>query len=468
MAAAASISAARAVFTRFQGVSDMTDHVVSTRARQTVTLALALLLALASLALWACERAEDFSRDNPLDPGNPQTQGDPLNVRAELSARHDTVTLRWDAVSVPGVAGYRVLRQDVLAPPGAAKAGAKAAAVEILADLDAAAVSYLDLTTSGGATYLYKVAVRDAAGGASDVANQEGATVAVVAYADLQIGKSVDRAAPRIGDTITYTVTVTNRGPRLATGVAVTDELPAGVTYQAHTDGMQYDPASGVWNVGDLARDESASLAVSAVVAAGTVGQTVVNEARVTGLDQVDPQASNDAASVEMVPRDADSGRIVIDPEPDWLDAPWHVERFGGGFEQSGSGDATLEDIVPGFYTVTWQTVRDWHRPSPATVTQQVAIGVTVTFTGEYRVYAGEVRIRFQPEEDINPSWTLAWEFNGPQSLSSSGPVDLPDMPVGPYTLTWGDVAGYVTPPEETQRLALGQIAQFTGSYIPR
>ena len=49
--------------------------------------------------------------------------------------------------------------------------------------------------------------------------------------ADLAVTKTVSDATPNVGDQITFTVTLTNSGPDAATGVQVTDLLPAGLTF---------------------------------------------------------------------------------------------------------------------------------------------------------------------------------------------------------------------------------------------
>ena len=48
---------------------------------------------------------------------------------------------------------------------------------------------------------------------------------------DLAISKVVGSPVAAEGDTVTFTITVTNNGPSQATGVTITDQIPAGLTY---------------------------------------------------------------------------------------------------------------------------------------------------------------------------------------------------------------------------------------------
>ena len=83
--------------------------------------------------------------------------------------------------------------------------------------------------------------------------DQDSVTFPVAALIDLELTKVVDNAAPSLGDTVTFTVTVDNQGPSAGTGVEVTDLLPAGLTYDSDNSGGTYVPGSGVWTIGSLA-----------------------------------------------------------------------------------------------------------------------------------------------------------------------------------------------------------------------
>src|SRR5439155_670634 len=71
--------------------------------------------------------------------------------------------------------------------------------------------------------------------------------------ADLTLTKTVSNTTPNVGDVITFTVTLTDRGPDTATNVRVTDLLPTGLTFVSATpsQGIYYS-TSGFWTVGTV------------------------------------------------------------------------------------------------------------------------------------------------------------------------------------------------------------------------
>src|SRR5262249_26016484 len=86
-----------------------------------------------------------------------------------------------------------------------------------------------------------------------NVANNSGTASVNPQQADLALSKTVDNPTPNVGDTVTFTITLTDNGPNNATGVSVTDLLPAGLTLVSAAPGQgTYDPATGLWNVGSL------------------------------------------------------------------------------------------------------------------------------------------------------------------------------------------------------------------------
>jgi uncharacterized repeat protein (TIGR01451 family) len=84
---------------------------------------------------------------------------------------------------------------------------------------------------------------------------------------DLAITASVDDATPAVGDTVRYTIRVTNQGSVRATGVAVDYELSARLAFVSSvpTKGT-YDPQLDVWSVGILEPSEGATLVIAARV----------------------------------------------------------------------------------------------------------------------------------------------------------------------------------------------------------
>jgi uncharacterized repeat protein (TIGR01451 family) len=130
-------------------------------------------------------------------------------------------------------------------------------------------------------------------------------TTEVQAAADLILDKTASSDVVMAGETLTYTVTVTNDGPSTATGVAVTDNLPAGVTFVA-TAGDCAEGAGGVptCTLGSLAPGTSKQYTIEVTVDSPPPA-SIVNTASVEGTEtDPDPDSNADPATVstDLVP----------------------------------------------------------------------------------------------------------------------------------------------------------------------
>ncbi len=91
------------------------------------------------------------------------------------------------------------------------------------------------------------------------------------------------------GDTLTFYLEIYNTGPQDATGVEVTINAPAQLTLESGSpDTGSFDPATGVWTLGDLAAGDWSDLYVTASVNAGTAPANLTVSAEVTAADQPD------------------------------------------------------------------------------------------------------------------------------------------------------------------------------------
>ncbi len=118
----------------------------------------------------------------------------------------------------------------------------------------------------------------------------------VQGLADLIVIKSDNPDPVMAGSELTYTITVTNAGPNIATTVKLTDTLPTGVTFISASPGCSFAPpntvicALGILNVGDFVN-------VTITVQPTTPG-VITNTAEVTAAED-DPDTTNNQATEE-------------------------------------------------------------------------------------------------------------------------------------------------------------------------
>ncbi|WP_395684146.1 hypothetical protein, partial [Dokdonella sp.] len=121
--------------------------------------------------------------------------------------------------------------------------------------------------------------------------------------ADIQVLKGVDNANPIRGDQVTFTITATNNGPSAATGVALSDVLPAGLIFVSATPSQgAYNTGTGTWTVGNLAASGAGATATLTIVADVDTDSGFTNTASLSAIDQTDPNPGNNSASVVVTP----------------------------------------------------------------------------------------------------------------------------------------------------------------------
>jgi len=114
---------------------------------------------------------------------------------------------------------------------------------------------------------------------------------------DLAIAKSDGQECANKGDTLSYSITVTNKSTEDATGVTVTDTLPGGVTFVSAAPGGSCSFSNGTvtCSLGTLTAGNSVGITLQ--VRADEV-QKVSNTATVS-LNELDPDLANNTATDE-------------------------------------------------------------------------------------------------------------------------------------------------------------------------
>ncbi len=158
--------------------------------------------------------------------------------------------------------------------------------------------------------------------------------------ADIAVVKTVDEPNPLENGTVNFTITATNNGPENATELDINETIPAGLTLvQATPSQGTYNQLTNLWEVGTLADGNSATLVLEATVNSGLTQDSLVNKSFVNGLNQSDPDISNDTSQVAIYISIPISGTVFEDITGD------------GYQEDTNFGDASgdqqgLEDVV--------------------------------------------------------------------------------------------------------------------------
>lgn len=200
------------------------------------------------------------------------------------------------------------------------------------------------------------------------VNNSASDSLSIAAAADLALTKSASPANPDAGTTVTWTITVTNNGPSVATGVQITDVTPAQVSAvsvsatggASCTAGVPGDPLQpATCNVGNLPVGQSRTMTVQATIDPSALG-TLNNDARVTAttadpntVDNEDTTGVTVGARADLVVTNTDTPDPVVPGQP--LTYTMTVRNAGPSMAR----DVSLVEALPaaaGFVSATVTT----------------------------------------------------------------------------------------------------------------
>jgi uncharacterized repeat protein (TIGR01451 family) len=115
-----------------------------------------------------------------------------------------------------------------------------------------------------------------------------------VPVADLKVVKinnyEIAHKKAHKGDTVIWTIKVTNDGPDEAINAVARDLLPSGVTYLSDDSNGKYNPNTGIWKIGNLAKGQSVVLRITTKI---TGSNKNITNPVVVKSDSYDPNRRN-------------------------------------------------------------------------------------------------------------------------------------------------------------------------------
>ena len=249
-------------------------------------------------------------------------------------------------------------------------------------------------TTSG--TFLNRASVTGDAYDPFTGDNNATSTLTALPVTDIKVEKTANQTTVNYLDTVKFTITVTNIGPDDSTGVTVVDLLPPGLELVSATTSLGiYTPINGgVWIIGSLAKDASATLEITARVV--TSNTTLTNIASVTKTNEFDNNTENDHANVTIsVPAAADLtiSKTANQTTVNYLD----TVKFTITVENLGPDTATgviVEDLLPaGFEWISDSSNGSYDPLSGIWTVGELANGTMATLEVIAKVMVSDVTI---------------------------------------------------------------------------
>jgi uncharacterized repeat protein (TIGR01451 family) len=172
-------------------------------------------------------------------------------------------------------------------------------------------------TQTGGISNTASVAANEFDPNLNNNSDTQVTTVNAAPSADLSITKSDSPDPATVGINLTYTITVKNNGPSGATGVTMSDSLPATVTFVSATpsQGNCTGTAAVTCNLGSLSNGVSATVTI---VVTPTQAGSLSNTASVSA-NEADPNTNNNSATEPTTVNAAVRQLTALSPARLWV-----------------------------------------------------------------------------------------------------------------------------------------------------
>ena len=273
------------------------------------------------------------------------------------------------------------------------------------------------------------------AGDLSSGNNSDSESTTVDPAADLELSQTDSPDPALVGQQVTYSLTVLNAGPSATSGVALSDTLPSGVTYDSATSSQGSCFRSGnnvLCSLGTLASGANATVQVKVTP---TAPGTITNNANVLGII-VDPDTADNGSSQDTQITPAADLSLTKGDSPDPIQAG-ELLTYALGVHNAGPNAAagvTVTDTLPAGVVFDSATASQGSC-SEASGTVTCALG-TVANGADATV---EVKVRPQNGGDITNQASVSSDAGDPVPGNNSAASTTAVTPAADLSLTKDD-----------------------------
>ncbi|NNF18375.1 MAG: DUF11 domain-containing protein, partial [Flavobacteriaceae bacterium] len=259
--------------------------------------------------------------------------------------------------------------------------------------------------------------------------------------AELALTKTIDKNEAATGELVVFTIIVRNQGPYSATGISISENIPAGYELlRATATTGDYSRETSLWNIPELPNGESATLSVEAMV--NPTGP-YSNSVSIIGLDQADTAPSDNSATsgINTVRpmADLELEKQVNEIAPNVDDIVIFTLNITNYGPDSATNVLLIDQLPPGFELVSApgadisDNLIQWHIPEIPVGTNSLSYEVRILpstgLAGEYRNIA-EIAATDQADPDSQPG-----NDDGDQDQDDEDGVEL-TVPMARLVLT--------------------------------